>query len=217
MKRSTQLVLFLVVWPLFAGFAVAQPTYPLSVNMSSQNWDNDMWTIKETTPERGFIVQVTVTNNHESLPLRIYSASFNFDLSYEEQHMALPYPNAIPNVLVPAKQSFIWYYAALFTNPQLGNWKLKASYTFTNLQWSDNKGMISLQSSQLSNNLEPYPVDFKVVSESQLQQDIQQYKQQRGTSINFNIEKINIVDMGGVSISIVAIGLVAYFLWRRKR
>lgn len=210
-----QLVLFLAFWPLLTGFAVAQTIYPVSIKMAAQNWDTDMWAIKETTPERGLILQLTILNTDESLPLRINSVEFKLSLSREGQPYQGPfYPEPIRYVLVPAKQSFVWYYAALSPNSQLGDWKLSVSYTLTTLEWFDNTGRIPLQNSQLAGNLEPLPLDFKIVSESTLQQDIQQSKQ-RGTNININInEPIVQISLGGGGI--VAIAIAVAFSRRRR-
>lgn len=215
MKRTVQLIVFVVLWALLTSFVVAHTTYSVSLKMSAQNWDSDMWGIKETTPDRGLIVQLTILNSHESLPLRISSVIFKFALSYEGQPSGgVSYPGEIPYVLVPAKQSFIWYYAVLPPSSQLGDWKLSVSYTLTGLQWFDNTGMIPLQNSQLAGNLEPFPLDFKVVSESQLQQDIQQFKQ-RGMNININInEPIVQISLGGGGI--VAIAIAVAFSRRRR-
>lgn len=211
-----QLAVFSIFWVLLQGFAVAQPTYPVSVSMSTQNWDKDMSAINETTPEKGLIIQISVVNSHESLPVRITKMTLKFDLLYDgKPYPTTYYPNEIPYVVVPASQSFLWYYSVLPANPPLGNWELKVTYTLAGLEWFDNKGMIPLREPQESGSLEPFPLNFKVVSESQLQQDIQQYKE-RGTNIIFNIGKINILEIsiGGVTLTIIAIA--AYLLSRRR-
>jgi len=197
----------------------------LTVTMSAQNWSSDMWSLKETTPEKGLIVQINIQNSMQGQIAEISSTTLRYQLIYvtNPSSPSLSNQQILPSVIVPSLRNFTWYLMVLSpsTQTQLGDYSLKVSYSLGSLQWYDaSTGLISYGSYGTyvtGANLEPYPLNFKVVSESRLQQDIQQLKQS-GTVININIGSLVTVENIGIG-SIVSISLVAaalYFL-RKKR
>ena len=184
--------------------------------MSAQNWDNDMWAIRETTPERGLIIQINIQNSVASLTARIPTVTIKYELEYgtmSNQYYPL-YSLTIPNVLVPQKQTFVWYSAIIPPNTQfqLGNYYLRVSYILETVEWYGT-GSVPFGNYPTNGVLEPYPLDFRVASEQELQTNIQQYKQ-RGTNI-YIIFNEPIIQIGGIG-SLVAIGYYAYHRHRKK-
>jgi hypothetical protein len=156
-----------------------------------------------TTPERGLVLEITIWNNStESYPRYYYPYRSDNDLQITIRITSNESPSSnlfdqisIGNLYLPSYGSDIRF---LKITDNSGNNLSAGSYSAT-LTYGD--GM----------KIEPYPFDFKVMSEQEFQQKIEQNKS--GTTYNFYFQ---IALFGGSSsIVLVSVGIGIY-LWRRR-
>jgi hypothetical protein len=226
-REVVLVVLFLTILLVIANrVTIAQPTYPISVQMGAQNWTAEMREIGETTSDRGLIVWISINNTQNSLPARITLAKFTLELSPHASSQAINQVE-LRDILVPAQRSFVWYSAIMpaitqypygyeIPKPEPGNYVLKITYDLQTIQWFDSDSRSQLQAISIQDTLDP--LDFKVVSsEQRLQDDIQQYKHQGYWSIipdvaNPIVSGLIVTVTGGV-----IVGVILYFLFGRKK
>jgi len=155
-----------------------------------------------TTPERGLVLEITIWNNStESLPTYYspYSNNYNLQITIEIASNDVQPPfNLIEqinigNLYLPPNGSDIRF---LKITDGAGVNLTIGSYSAT-LTYGD--GM----------KIEPYPFDFRVMSEEGLQNAINQNPS--GTIINIYFPQITIFSSGGITVLALAIGI------RRKK
>ncbi len=216
-----RLIVLLGIWILsIISVAQAQTSSSISISMTEQNWDQDMKAIKETTPDRGLILQINIQNGDNSLTATLSQ----FVIQYQLQDLTnTAYQTGIqqttyPTLVIPNATTTTLYISVLppGTQAALGDRSLKVSYGCSSLQWNG-PGSNPYQYNNFCStpgNLEPYPLNFRVASESQLQSDIQQNKNQRGAPLV--VISSPLVQIGGPVGLITAI-LVIVGIYLKKR
>jgi hypothetical protein len=226
--RNSICIFLLLVIPMFSlnNNVIAQATSPISVHWGVQNWTAEMREISETTQDRGLIVWISVNNTDETLPARITSGKLVLALSphTSPQSISLEFRD----ILVPPRNSFVWYfsimpavtlhgYGELIPKPEPGEYVLKVTYALDFVEWFDSNGEIHLQSGP-SGEQTLDPLKFVVVtSEQKLQDDIQQYKQERYWTFAPNLANPFVSELVVIVIGGVIVGVILYVLFYRKQ
>lgn len=167
-----------------------------------KQWSNDMIRIGITTEERGLVFKIAISNQHETDSLTVESLEIDVRVKYGEEvssrflkHIALSYiylpPRTDHQVFVPVDFGH---------GDVIGSYKAEVTYT---------KGSSSEQ------HIEPYPFEFRVVSEAQFQKEIEQKK--GSPIIIIGPFEVKVFDLSiGISVVSVPIVLVLYYLWKKK-
>jgi hypothetical protein len=176
------------------------------ITQEQYQWNDDMKRLKITTPERGLIFKITISNEGNT-PVEIDKLYINVRVeSSSRQYWSFSKQLTIDYLYLPKNESDYRFVEVGFGSYQsiIGSCEAKLTYSIGGSSYSD------------GTPIELYPFDFRVLSEDAFQQEIQQNK---GGGSLFNIGPINItlfdLSVGG-PITIVSIGLIAYF-WNRKR
>lgn len=227
-------ICFIVVVILILSVAtkVSAQTDPLTVSMSVQNWNSQMKSLNppETTPDIGLVLEIDVKNGDNHYTAAIPSFTIQYQLVDETgqppSNPASGYqaqPIVIPNGTVST-----FYVPVMIpsSNIPYGDYSLTVTYSCSNyIQWigpPTGSTPQSLLCASGTTNLEPYPLDFKVVSDSSLQTDIQNLKSGTGMPV-VNIGPI-VLGGGGttglITAALVVIGavitLVTIYLKRKS-
>jgi hypothetical protein len=196
---------FLLVSLTVPIFQCRAQTMNPKITQDQYQWNDDMKRLKITTPERGLIFRITISN---------------------EGNKPLPIDKLYINVRVESSSRQFWSFFKQLSIDYLYLPQNEKDYRFVKVDFGSYESIIGSYTAKLTyiiggasygegDPIEAYPFDFRVLSEEMFQQEIQQNK--GGTTI-FSIGSINITlfDLGG-SITIISLASVGVYLWNRRR
>jgi hypothetical protein len=150
----------------------------LNITYDEYNWTSGMKRVGMTTPEKGLIFKITISNN-SSQPLfspTIYivisiegTSSSSQDVSFSYTITATIVYGTIEGLYLPPKQSQVWFVngTEAYSPIPLGDYTAKLSYFYSSEgPWPSAEFQIS-----------PYPLDFKVETPQAVNQAIAQSTQ----------------------------------------
>jgi len=169
-------------------------------NDSFKQWTNDMIRIEITTEERGIIFRITITNKQtnaleiENLNIDVHIRNIDDDYNAFHKQISINY------IYLPQNEEYSLYVPVTFTRYDvIGSYKAELSYT---------------EDSSVSQNIEPYPFQFRILSEDQFQKELEQKK----TAL-FNIGPIEVTIeiFGGMTFVIIGSLAFTIIILRRRR
>lgn len=173
--------------------------YDMKITFEPEDWTDGMKRVKMTTYERGLRIRIDITNLDENDYLDIDYLRIRIERRYEEEdytrfdYVELSDFSVPPNNTTSTFRDIDLHY----TTGSLGKWSLRLGY------------VTSEQSSGFdSNKIEPYPFEFKVASEEELQKSIEE------NPSGFVFSPTIVVEVSFISVSL-AVGL--YLLMFRKK
>jgi hypothetical protein len=180
----------------------AQTTNP-KITHEEYQWNDDMKRLKITTPERGLIFKITISNEGNE-PLSIDKLYINVRVeSSSRQFWSFFKQLSIDYLYLPQNEKDYRFVKVDFGSYEsiIGSYTAKLTYIIGGASYGE------------GDPIEVYPFDFRVLSEEAFQQEIQQNR--GGTIINIpiNIE----VSLGGVIGVSATIGAVYLLNKRRKK
>ena len=175
----------------------AQTTNP-KITQDQYQWSNDMKRLKMTTPERGLIFKITISNEG------------NEPLSIDKLYI---------NVRVESSSRQFWIFLQQLSIDYLYLPQNEDDYRFVKVDFGGSDSIIGSYTAKLTYSIgassygegtpiELYPFQFNVVSEEELQNAINQNPS--APIINIYLPEITIFSAGGISI-------LALALWNRKK
>jgi len=174
---------------------VLSSTFP-KIHFEPDNWTADMKRVKMTTQQRGLKIKIDFTNLDVKNYLTISYIHIRIEIRYEEiDFKDYDYVELENYVIPPSNTTSIYRDINLQRSQSLGKWSLRLAYT-TYKNW------------EFTNQIEPYPFEFRVVSEQELQKAIAENPS--APIINIYLPEITIISVG----SITAIALA---IWNNKR
>lgn len=191
--------LFLLAFSTLILQCQAQTTNP-KITQDQYQWNDDMKRLKITTPERGLIFRVTISNEDDE-PLSIYKLYINVRVeSSSRQFWSFFKQLTIDYLYLPANEKNYRFVEVDFGSSEfiIGAYTAKLTY------------VVDGPSSGDGDPIEVYPFDFRVLGEEAFQQEIQQNRSGTTIAIPIYIE----VSLGGIGISITIFEL---YSWIRKR
>jgi len=175
----------------------AQTTNP-KITQEQYQWTNDMKRLKMTTPERGLIFKITISNEGNE-PLEIDKLYINVRVeSSSRQFWSFFKQLSIDYLYLPQNEDDYRFVKVDFGGGDsiIGSYTAKLTY------------IIGASSYGEGTPIELYPFEFSVASEEELQNAINQNPS--APIINIYLPEITIFSAGGISI-------LALALWNRKR
>jgi len=175
----------------------AQTTNP-KITQEQYQWTNDMKRLKMTTPERGLIFKITISNEGNE-PLEIDKLYINVRVeSSSRQFWSFFKQLSIDYLYLPQNEDDYRFVKVDFCGGDsvIGSYTAKLTY------------IIGASSYGEGTPIELYPFEFSVASEEELQNAINQNPS--APIINICLPEITIFSAGGISI-------LALALWNRKR
>lgn len=209
MKKQAKWIIFLCVLPLTFSF-ISQCLAQVSdlkieadpfqyENDVLKEWSNDMKKIGITTEKRGLIFKITISNVQnepitvEKLEIQVRVRETNEGTStFFDQvstYIYLP-PNEKTEVIIPV---------------DFGHGEVIGSY-IAEIQ--------RIERYDVAQNIEPYPFEFRVLSEDQFQKELEQKKE--APFISIGDINITLFDFS-ISVTIFSVGLVLVLYYLRKR
>ena len=167
-----------------------------------KQWNNDMIRIGITTEERGLIFKITISNQHETNSLTIEDLTIYIRVNYgDEAGSRFSKQVSLSYIYLPPKQDY-----SVFVPVDFGYGEIIGSYT-AELTYAIGSGS--------EQHIEPYPFQFRVVSEEQFQKEIEQKK--GSPIIIIGPFEVKLFDFSiGVSVVSVSAIIIAYYLWKKK-
>lgn len=172
----------------------------MKITFEPENWTEDMKRVKMTTYERGLKIRIDITNLDKNDYLDIDYLSIRIEIRYEEEDskdfdfVELGDFSVRPDNTTSTFRDIDLHHMT----GSLGKWALRLGY------------VTSPQSSGYDyNKIEPYPFEFKVASEEELQKAIEENPSGFVFSPTFNIT-ISFVTVGGIS-------LILFYLMKKKK
>jgi len=177
----------------------------LRIEMEPYNWTDDMKQLRITTPEKGIVLKISITNTHDEYDITLRDLWIKITIEGESQYshdihidyIYLPPGYVFDLLVVPPPFEKSYTYQNL-----IGEWSIKAEYEIGNI--------ISEASVARKGKIEPYPFEFRVLSQEQFEKEIKE----RGTRPIINIATnitIQVSAIGGVSLFVI------YYVWRKHR
>jgi len=204
---SILFVLSLCFLPVFqckgqtSDFKITADPYQFENGVFKQ-WDNDMIRIGITTEERGLIFKITISNQHETNSLTIENLSVDIKVKYgDEIGSRFSKKVSISYIYLPPKHDYNVFVPVDFGHGDIiGNYAAELNYQIGYGDWQ---------------HIEPYPFEFRVVSEEQFQKEIEQKK--GSPIIVIGPIEVRLFDFSiGVSIFSVSAIIIGYYLWKKK-
>jgi hypothetical protein len=194
-KVLSFLLLVLVAIPILQ--CRAQITNP-KITQDQYEWDDDMKRLKMTTPERGLVFKITISNEGNE-PLSIYKLYINVRVeSDSRQYWSFFKQLSIDYLYLPQNEDDYRFVEVDFGGGQaIGSYTAKLTYSIEGPSYVEGIP------------IELFPFQFNVVSEEQLQNA----KNQNPSAPIINIY-ISVTLISGGSITVLALTL---FLYRRKK
>lgn len=190
--------LFLLVFLTLPILQCRAQTTNLKITQDQYQWGNDMKRLKMTTPERGLIFKITISNEGNE-PLSIDKLYINVRVeSSSRQFWSFFKQLSIDYLYLPQNEDDYRFVKVDFggSDSIIGSYTAKLTYS------------IGASSYGEGTPIELYPFQFNVVSEEELQNAINQNPS--APIINIYLPEITIFSAGGISI-------LALALWNRKR
>jgi len=196
-KMKTVKVLILLCLFIFLMFSILQcraQTSSLKMTHEQYQWTTDMNRLGITTPERGLIFKIIISNEGDT-PLEIDKLYINVRVDSDNHQFWKQL--TIDYLYLPKNESDYRFVKVDFGSLQyiIGSYTAKLTYF---VDYVSGEGT----------PVEVYPFDFRVMSEEELQNAINQNP--LGPIINIYLPEITIFSAGGISI-------LALALWNRKR
>jgi hypothetical protein len=166
-------------------------------------WDNDMVRIGITTKERGLIFKITISNPQETDSVTIESLRIDVNVKYgDQQFSTFSKQISISYIYLPPKENYEVFVPIEFNRVDaIGSYLAELSYA---------------RGYAVEQHIEPYPFQFRVVSEDQFAKEIEQKR--TGPVIIIGPWEVKILSFEfGTSVTLLSIAVVVYFLWRKKR
>jgi len=199
MNRTTSLLgllaLTLCILPMFQ---CKGQTSDFKIVAEPYEWDDDMKRLKITTPERGLVFKITISNDGTDA-IEINKIYIDVRVESELRMWSFHKQLEINYLYLPPKE--VHY---RFVEVDFGWGSIVGSYS-AELMYGENVY-------DVDSPIEPYPLSFRVLSEEMFQQEIEQNK--GGTTIIIPIE-IQITLGGLISFSFAVI-LFSYLRKKRK-
>lgn len=180
-----------------------QATNP-KITQEQYQWNDDMKRLKITTPDRGLIFKITISNEGntpvevDKLYIDVRVESENRQYWYFFKQLAIDY------LYLPKNEDDY-----RFVKVDFGGGEIAGSYTAKLTYYM---GYVSGEGT----SIEISPFDFQVMSEDVFQQQIQQNS--GGTTINIGPFNFTLLDLGGIGgITVTGIALGGLYFWRRSK
>jgi len=206
LKVGVPLILFLVCSTIVNSSlvnAVYQP-FP-KIHFEADNWTQDMKRVKMTTLERGLKLKIDFTNLDAQNYYTITYVKIRIETNYEEQANSRDWDYVeLKNYAIPPNNATSTYYNVnLHQSPSsIGRWSVKLGYVLSESAWD------------FSQQIEPYPFEFKVAGEEELQKAIADNPS--GWFIFSPNITIDISILGGIG-GTISLALLAIILTKRKK
>jgi len=205
LKIGVALILFLV--PSIVGYlglvkAIYQP-FP-KIHFQADNWTEDMKRVGMTTLDRGLKLKIDFTNLDTQDYYTITYIKIRIETNYEEQTNSKDWDYVeFRNYAIPPNNITSTYYDVdLHRSPSsIGRWSVRLGYATNENAWD------------FSQQIEPYPFEFKIASEEELQNAIS--ANPRGWFIFSPNITVDISILGGIS-GTISLALLAVILKRKK-
>lgn len=171
-------------------------------NGTFKPWSNDMMRIEITTKERGLIFKIIISNELQTGAVEIEDLKIDVAVKYgDETHHTFFKQVSINYIYLPQNENYEVIVPVTFNRADvIGSYTAELTYTVEN---SDPQ------------HIEPYPFQFRVVSEEQFEKELEQKK---NGLINIGPFEITVeIFGGGITITIISLAVVVYMLRRRKR
>jgi len=185
----------------FSDFEITADPYQWE-NGTFKEWSTDMIRICITTKERGLIFKITILNENEAEPIEINNLVIDVKVEKEQDSWSFFRQITINYIFIPPKNEHTIFVPIEFSKygEVIGSYTVELTYG---------------QGTVVEQHIEPYPFDFRVVSEEQFQKEIEQKK--TGPLIIIGPWEIKLIDFG-VSITIIGVGgAITFFMWKKKR
>lgn len=198
------LVLFLVC-SIMTNFGLVNAVYQTfpKTHVYPDNWTQDMKNVKMTTVERGLKIRIEFTNLDNQNYYTIPYIKIRIETNYEEQSNSKDWKYIeLRNYAIPPNNTTSTYYDIDLHRSQtsIGRWSVRLTYVTNENSWD------------FISQIEPYPFEFKVASEDELQTAIKE-NPPSGFVFSPNIT-IEISVFGSLSIAITIVLLK--FLRKKK-
>lgn len=197
MKSYLILIPFLLC-PFLVNTVLAQSS--LEMHFEPDNWTADMERVKMTTVERGLKIRIDFINRDTQNYLTIPYLRIRIETKYEETDSKdWDYIELINYAIPPNNTTSTYYDVDLHRiGDSLGKWSVRLTYVTRESDYD------------FDNKIEPYPFDFRVGSEAELQKEIE-----RNQDGGFVFSPKIVIEVSIFSIALASIAF--YFLSRKKR
>ena len=184
-----------------SDFKIVADPYQVENGVFKQ-WNNDMIRIGITTEERGLIFKITISNQHETNSLTIENLSVDIKVKYgDEIGSRFSKEVSLSYIYLPPKYDYDIFVPVDFGHGDIiGNYAAELNYQIGYGDWQQ---------------IEPYPFEFRVVSEEQFQKEIEQKK--GSPIIIIGPFEVKLLDFS-ISVSIFSVSaiIIGYYLWKKK-
>lgn len=207
-RRRSLLILFILglcFLPVFqcmaqtSDFNIVADPYQLE-NGVFKPWNNDMIRIGITTEERGLIFKITISNQHETNSITIENLRIDVKVKYGDETYSRFFKQvSLSYIYLPPKQDY-----QVFVPVDFGHGDIIGSYR-AELTYAIGSGN--------EQPIEPYPFQFRVVSEEQFQKEIEQKR--GGPTIIIGPFEVKIIDLT-ISVVSASAAAIVYYLWKKK-
>lgn len=193
-----------MVCSIIANFGLARADYqPFpKTHFYPDNWIQDMKNVKMTTIDRGLKIRIDFTNLDNQNYYTIPYIKIRVETNYEEQTNSKDWKYIeLRNYAIPPSNTTSTYYTVdLYRSPNsIGKWSVRLTYVTNENSWD------------FTSQIEPYPFEFKVATEDELQTAIKE-NPPSGFVFSPNIT-IEISVFG----SAIAISIVLFSFFRKKK
>ena len=169
----------------------------LKMHFEPDNWTQDMKNAKLTTEERGLKIRIDFTNLDTENYLTISYIKIRIESKYEEsEHSEWDYIELKNWVIQPSNTTSTYHDIDLHrSGDSVGKWSVRLKYVTRESDWN------------FDDKIEPYPYEFKVVSdEEELQRQLKE---------NPSAPIINIYIT--TTVTLFSVGILAWYLFKKKR
>lgn len=177
---------------------VVLPQTSLEIYFEPDNWTADMKRVKMTTMERGLKLRIDFTNLDKQNYITVPYLRIRIETTYEETDSKRYDYIELKNYAIPPNNTISTYYDVDLHRfgDSLGKWSVRLTYVTRENDYN------------FDNKIEPYPFEFKVASETELQKEIE--RNPSGFVFNPTI-------VIPISFSIPIVSIAFYFLLFRKK
>lgn len=206
LKVGVPLVLLLVCSAIVNSSPVnaIYQSFP-KIHFEADNWTQDMKRVKMTTLERGLKLKIDFTNLDTQNYYTIAYIKIRVETNYEEQANSRDwdYIELKNYAIAPGNTTSAYYNVDLHQSPSsIGRWSVKLGYVLGENSWD------------FGQQIEPFPFEFKVASEEELQKAIADNPS--GWFIFSPNITIDISILGGIG-GTISLALLAVILTKRKK
>lgn len=185
-----------------SDFKITADPYQFESGVFKQ-WDNDMVRIGITTKERGLIFKITISNPHQTDSVAIENLRVDTNVRYGDAQSSTFFEQiSVSYIYLPPKKDYHIFIPTEFNRAEvIGSYTAELTY---------------VKGSSVEQHIEPYPFQFRVVSEEQFAKEKEQ--KQTGPVIIIGPWEVKVFDFGGgITITIIGLALIVYVYRKRKR